>query len=352
MNESRSSGQRGRDRDGVGDSAEEDSARPAGDQLFDDDARALAAEHHHDSHYRWLTLSDDHEALALRRVLDAAWQASGKSQLTLRKGLEHERWGQHIGAMAQLLTLGFLSKLGLTVESEPRLSDRTPDLCLSKGTHRALVEVRSMAGCGEEPWAAQASDPLSRHDDVRPGQQLSERHGRQRARRRAQARSEAQAALDKSLADSVAQALRNKAERYRELSLSRALPLVICLYQDTDTQIAQRVIDWGFGTASKGRPASGGAFAQQGGQLSHLSAVLVLGRCPVEPTAQGPTQVAPLPADTAEHTVALRGELILNPGTTLPLPAALRPEGLSVFASDGSDATPRWSPRAPPIVEL
>jgi len=361
VSESRSSGPRARD------NAKEDSVRPAGEQLFDDDARALAAEHARDSHYRWLTLSDDGEAVALRRVLNASWRASGRSQLSLRKGLEHERWGQHIGAMAQLLTLGFLSKLGLSVESEPRLSERTPDLYLSKGPHGALVEVRSMAGCGAEPWAAEASAPQDGRDHVRPGQRVSEKLKRQRARRQAQARSEAQAALDKSLADSVAQALRHKADRYRELALSHGLPLVICLYQDTDTQIAQRVIDWGFGAASKGRPASEGAFAQQSEQLSHLSAVLVLGRCPLDPTTQDPatwaqtaleltarrpTDVARPPAGAAEHTLALRGELILNPETTLPLPAALRPRELAVFArEDGADA-PRWSHGDPPLVEL
>jgi len=333
-----------------------------GDQLFDDDARALAAEHQRDSHYRWLTLSDDHEAVALRRVLNASWQASGSSRLTLRKGLEHERWGQHIGAMAQLLTLGFLSKLGLTVESEPHLSDLTPDLCISKGGHQALVEVRSMAGCGDEPWAGQASNPRLPHDDVRPGQRLTEKRERQRARRRAQARAEAQAALDKSLADSVSQALHKKAEKYRALALSRALPFVICLYQDTDTQIARRVIDWGHGTASKGQQATEGAFAHGSGRLSHLSAVLVLGRAALSqdvlsqdvlsPTALTLGARDPTQPDASQDTVTLRGELILNPVTTLPLPAALRPEGLGVFASDDGHGTPCWSPPSTPLVEL
>lgn len=336
-------------------------------RLFDKDAFALAAEHHGDSHFRWLALSSDPAASALRRVLADCWLASGHSRLTLRKGLQHERWGQHIGALAQLLSLGFFRRLGLSVESEPRLARRTPDLCIAAGECRALVEVRALTGCGERPWEHPLAHSITTkpgvtdHDGHRAGQVVPRHLQRSRARRRAAAQAEAQAearaALDVSLADSLARALHDKAAAYRDLCAHRQLPYVICLYQDTDTQIARRVLDWAFGASPSprkrdrrdAREPGNGAFARQSAELAHVSAVLVLGRVescePREPRSAHRD-------DDLGATVNLRGELILNPLTLRPLPTVLSPAPLRVFACPEGHGSASWNHDAAPTVEL
>lgn len=314
--------------------------------MFGVDEIALAETHHGDSHYRWLTLSQDSDAAALRRVLSANWNAAGRSRQALKRSLEHERWGQHAGALAHLLTLGFFRQLGMEVESEPHLQGRSPDLCIAQAGQTALVEIRSLAGFGRRPWEDPGATALRRvsqpegsaasagQTEQRP---VSRRHERDRARRRARDRAEAMAALDRSLSASVARALRAKADAYRQLCMHSDLPYVVCLYQDTDTQIAELVLDWGFGSPARNgrRDAGGGAFFSETPELAHLSAVLVLGR---------------IEADTDQ--VALRGELILNPFTDRSLPDALRADRLRLFQLTDPDGVPCWDHAEAPVIEL
>jgi len=321
--------------------ADEDS-----DELFGVDASALAETHHGDSHYRWLTLSQDNDAGALRRVLGASWNAAGRSRQALKRGLEHERWGQHVGALAHLLTLGFFRQLGLEVESEPHLEGRSPDLRIAQAGQRALVEIRSLAGFGRRPWEDPGATALRRVPQPEGGaagagqvgqQPISRRHERDRARRRARDRAEAMAALDRSLSSSVARALRAKADAYRQLCTHTDLPYVVCLYQDTDTQIAELVLDWGFGSPARNgrRDARGGALFCDKLELAHLSAVLVLGRI-----------------ETGTGQVALRGELILNPFADRSLPDALRAGRLRLFHLNDTGGVPCWDRGEAPIIEL
>jgi hypothetical protein len=305
-------------------------------ELFDDAARSLAESYHADSHYRWLTLSRDIDARALRKVVGTAWQATGRSRPALKRGLEHERWGQHVGALAHLLCVGFFRRLGLEIESEPPLAGRSPDLCIGMGGEHALVEVRSLAGFGRRPW----EDPVATAErrNVQPDPRLvSRRHERDRARRRAMDRAEAVAALNTSLATSVARALRDKADAYKEVCEHSGLPYVVCLYQDTDTQIAERVLDWAFGASSRGgqRDAGGGALHHAAQELAHLSGILVLGRL-----------------ETGEDHVTLRGELILNPFADRTVPDWLRTSDVRQFATTDPDGLPAWDRKQTPVIEL
>jgi len=111
---------------------------PRADTLFDAESLALAAQQSSESHFRWLATSDDPEAVALREALERGFRHAGARGVALRKGLQHERWGQHAGALAHLLTLGMLAAQGWRVASEPALGGQSPD----HPVHPAIPETR------------------------------------------------------------------------------------------------------------------------------------------------------------------------------------------------------------------
>jgi len=271
----------------------------AGEALFNDEALEAAARQGIDSHVRWLALSPDPEAIALRAGLEHCFTFAGRSAGVLRKGLMHERWGQHAGALGHLLTLGLLVRQGWAVTAEPELGGQSPDIlatrnapgaepraatgaCTGHGMPpellttaelRMLVEVRAITGAGRFPWEA-------RRELRGPGRASP-------AEREAQAR--ATAASAEALRETVAAVLGKKAERYAALVERLALPFVICLYEDKDDQIAGIAREVAFGSASDSSRI--------------VSAVIVFGRI-----------------DTRDGALLLRGEIIPDPEARFPLP--------------------------------
>jgi len=282
--------------------------------LFNDEAMDAAARHGSESHFRWLALSMDPEAVALRAGLEHCFTLAGDSAAVLRKGLLHERWGQHAGALGHLLALGLLARQGWCVACEPALGGQAPDILAMKAPDvRMLVEVRAITGAGQFPWEARR---LPRG----PGRATP-------AQREAEARDAAGAA--DALRETVAGVLAKKAERYRSLAGRLALPFVICLYEDKDDQIAEAVRAVAFGRS--GAP-DGGAFAGPAGALPTGT--------PVTGSPAGHARIDDAPADgaaadglravsavlvfgrldTDDGALLLRGELLPNPFARLPLP--------------------------------
>jgi hypothetical protein len=254
----------------------------------------------------------------------------------LRKGLLHERWGQHAGALAHLLALGLFAREGFGVVCEPDLGNQSPDLLASKAGADVLVEVRAITGCGRQPWTADDDearrlldddddtlddddDPLAPdidpalaaalrarlapppasaggdgrrprggRDGRRAPRGRSEKAERARARRRAAERAKAALANQADLGGSVLRVLEKKAAAYKDLCTREELPYVICVYQDTDTQIPAIVCDWAFGEAAREQAPDGGwhsihdpaegVFFGDRWHFGHVSAVLVFGR--------------------------------------------------------------------------
>lgn len=273
--------------------------------LFDADARALAARHGSDSHFRWLATSDDPEAVALRAALERCFRLAGTRGAALRDALQHERWGQHAGALAHLLTLGLLAAHGLDVASDPALGNQSPDILAVHDGASLLVEVRAVTGAGTFPWEERRAT----------GRQLSP-------------------AAREALGQSVAGILQKKAETYRPLVERLALPYVIALYEDKDSLISGIARDLLYGRGDgrdDSRAPDGGAFADAASGLAHVSAVLVFGRL-----------------DTPGGELLLRGELLENPRAASPLPPGARLARLRRFALDGTmPPRMRWIGVAP-----
>ncbi len=266
--------------------------------LFDADALAVAERHGAESQFRWLATSDDPEAAALRAALQRGFALAGARGGELRKALEHERWGQHAGAIAHFLTLALLDAHGFEVRAEPSLGGQSPDILARRDGASLLVEVRAVTGAGSFPWEERRAT----------GREISP-EGRER------------------LAQSLAVILQRKADTYRPLVERLAVPFVIALYEDKDTTVAPVACDLLYGRAEPrddSRAAAGGAFGEAASGLAHVSAVLVFGR-----------------VDTPGGELLLRGELLENPRASVPLPPAARPERLRRYAVDGADRV-RW----------
>jgi len=270
--------------------------------LFGARAQALARRHASASHFRWLALADDPEAVALRTALEACFKQAGARGEALRAGLQHERWGQHVGALAQLLALGLLATQGWRVASEPALLNQSPDiLAVRDGGARALLEVRAITGAGTFPWEARRAAGEVLGDEARAG-----------------------------LADSLAGILRKKAATYRELADRLAIAFVIVLYEDKDSEISPLARELLYGRGADGRDelrdARGGLFCDAAGELAHVSAVIVFGR-----------------VDTPGGELRLRGELLLNPCATRPLAAAAAFPRLRSYGPDpAAPGRVRW----------
>ena len=268
--------------------------------LFDAVALAAAASHAEDSHYRWLATSDDPEAEALRAGLERCFRLAGARGGELRRALQHERWGQHAGALGHLLTLGLLAAQGWRVASEPEMEGQSPDILALQGDVRMLVEVRSVSGAGAFPWEHRKATGRGLTPDER-----------------------------EALAQNVALILQRKADIYRPLVQRLAIPYVICLYQDKDTEISSIARELLYGrTASlealEPRDPAGGAFGDDFSDLRHVTAVLVFGRL-----------------DTRGGELLLQGDLLENPFATSPLPPVARFPGLRRYALDPALKPPR-----------
>jgi hypothetical protein len=282
--------------------------------LFDSESLAIAGGHAEGSHFRWLATSDDPEAAALRTGLERGFRLSGARGGELRKALQHERWGQHVGAIGHLLTLALLAAQGWRVASEPELDGQSPDILAQRdGGVRALLEVRSVSGAGAFPWEERRATGRGLSLDAR-----------------------------EALAQNVALILQRKADTYRPLVERLAIAYVICLYQDKDTEISPIARELLYGRSGAGRDpaepraAAGGAFGDATSGLAHVSAVLVFGRL-----------------DTPGGELLLAGDLLENPFATTPLPPAARFPGLRRYAPD--PAVPervRWSGPRPPAFGL
>ncbi|MHC5210641.1 MAG: hypothetical protein ACYTG2_07980 [Planctomycetota bacterium] len=251
-----------------------------GELLFDDGLRETADRQGSGSHFRWLALSDDPEAVALRAALERCYRLAGDARGTLRKGLAHERWGQHVGALAHLLALGMLARQDLAVETEPPLGHQSPDvLATRRDGARLLVEVRAITGAGHYPWEdRRATGRTLAHDP--------EKHA--------------------VVTETVSKVLLRKAETYRPLVRELGLPYVICLYEDKDSVIGEIVRELAFGRATgrdEVRDPDGGLFAGRHEAFDHVSAVIVLGRL-----------------ETEDGALRLVGDVVMNPHATVPLP--------------------------------
>ncbi|MGQ0552715.1 MAG: hypothetical protein ACT4PU_05800 [Planctomycetota bacterium] len=227
-----------------------------------------------ESHYRWLVLSSDPEAQNLRAAVEQGLHLAGRAGEGLRRGLMHERWGQHIGALAHLLTLGLLDARGFQLECEPLLGGQAPDILATLQTQRLLVEVRAITGAGEFPWRERRALGVEGRDAP------------QAAQRR------------EALAETVTRILLKKADTYRDLCLRLGLPFVLCLYEDQDDQIAAVV---------ERVTAELGLFQAEAERLAQLSAVLTLRRLDLESGA-----------------LELRTRLFANPHAARPLDTSLR----------------------------
>src|SRR5262245_2554551 len=278
-------------------------------RLFDPEALAVAAQHAEDSHYRWLATSDDPEAASLRAALERCFRLAGARGGELRKALQHERWGQHVGAIGHLLTLGLLASQGWKVASEPDLEGQSPDILAIQGDVRALVEVRAITGAGSFPWEQRRATGRGLTPDAR-----------------------------EALSQNVMLILQRKADIYRPLVRKLAGPYVIALYQDKDSEISGIARELLYGrTASlealEPRDPAGGAFGDEYSDLGHVSAVMVFGR-----------------VDTPGGELLLWAELLENPYATSPLPPTARFAGLRRYALDPATTPPRvrWRGLRPP----
>ncbi len=336
--------------------------KPSEHALFDQGCLVWAQDLPVDSHVRRLLLSDSPEAMNMRRVLAHCWQLAADSQDVLRKGLLNERWGQHAGAMAHLLAAGVMTREGFELEFEPRIGKQSPDLMLKRPGLRILAEVRSITGRGENPWdhSPECADSFelpraspsgkagpsshARHDLRR---EADKREARARARKRAAERTAAEQAEAHELSDSVVRVLEKKAAAYKELCLREALPYIICIYQDTDSQLTSIIADWAFGEADREQDPEGewhsthdpsdGTFFGDRWHFGHVSAVLVFGR-----------------RDDEEGRLFMRGDLILNPWAEHPLPSnALFPH-LRIYRQRSGTEPPRmhWTPMAETPFEI
>jgi hypothetical protein len=253
--------------------------------LFDAGALEAASAQGPESHFRWLALSDDPEAVSLRAALQRCYALADGARDTLRKGLVHERWGQHAGALAHLLALGLLWRQGLALQTEPPLGSQSPDvLATCEDGTRLLVEVRAITGAGHFPWEARrATGRKLAHDPVKHA----------------------------VVTATVSKVLLDKAGTYRPLVQRLGLPYAICLYEDKDSVIGEIVRDVAFGRtagADGARDPDGGLFAGRRDTFDHVSAVIVFGR-----------------VDTEDGALLLLGDAIENPRAAAPLtgPAVL-----------------------------
>ena len=315
--------------------------RPADEPLFGNWARDVAESQQRDAGFRWLVQSADAEAAGLRVALEQGFALAGDSRDALAKGLAHERWGQHAGARGHLLALALCTRLGLSITCEPNLGRKSPDLLVERDGAQALIEVRAMTGCGEEPWDGASPSRRSAPARTAPGRPLrtngrasSEKDQRRRARVAAVERAKAEAALQRDLNASVAHAITHKLEVYSELVEQVHLPFVVALYQDTDAQLGELVSRWALGglagnaggaggagntgnaasaneRGARGNHGEPGAWERAPDRFAPLSAVLVFGR---------DTQL--------DGTLTFRGERIDNPCARHPLPGALLPAGI------------------------
>ncbi len=280
--------------------------RPA--PLFTRDVLEEAEDQEPGSPFRRLALSRDPEAKDMRRVLEHCWPLAGDAGGPLRTMLMHEHWGQHSGALAHLLALGLFAREGFEVSAEPSLDDQSPDILVRKAGHDVLVEVRAVTGAGAAPWR-------DRPQPGKPSSPVSPRRGSELIGARGWGLAATNGTPQDALADTLVRVLERKADAYRDLARARRLPYVICLYQDTDSQVSSLVCDLVFGR-SQPEPSSRGGFRQVHDPKAGLfwftpdrfrcvSAVLVFGRL-----------------DTEEGDMRVVGDLIINPWAGQPLPAA------------------------------
>jgi hypothetical protein len=279
---------------------------PPVEPLFGAQDRETALRHGSDSHFRWLTTTDDPEAVALRAALQRCFKHAGARGEALRRALRHERWGQHVGALAQLLTLGLLAEQGWSVASEPALGHQSPDILAARdGGARLLLEVRAVTGAGNFPWEQRRA----------AGTGLS-----------AQTRA--------ALSQTLAAILQKKAETYRPLVERLAIAYVIVLYEDKDSEISALARELLFGRGAAGpdeaRAAPGGLFCDPAGGLAHVSGVIVFSRL-----------------DTPGGELRLGGDLLLNPCAREPLPAAARFPRLRAYGAAPPAPGVRWLGPAP-----
>ncbi len=277
--------------------------------LFGEAASALAERQGSASHFRWLATSDDPEAVELRAALEWCFKRAGPRGVLLRSGLQHERWGQHAGALAHLLTIGLLAAQGWHVSVEPEFGRQSPDvLAVRDGSVRVLVEVRSITGAGAFPWAERRASGRPLAPDAR-----------------------------EALRETIAGILHRKAEVYRPLVERLAIAFVICLYEDKDTEISALARDLLFGRGDGARDPSeprdprGGAFGDPASALAHVSAVIVFGRL-----------------DTPGGELRLQGDLLENPSAAVPLPPAAHFPLLRRYGLDASVSPPRARWLSPP----
>lgn len=281
------------------------------ERLFDEAAREEAARQGAESHTRWLALSDDPEAVALREALELCFLLADSKRGLLRTALLHERWGQHVGALAHLLTLGLLAAQGWSLQSEPGFGTQSPDILATRGeagpdgvaAERLLVEVRAITGAGSFPWERRRETGRTLAHDP---------------------------AKEQLVLDTVAKVLTRKAETYQALVGQLRIPFAICIYEDKDSELSRltRELAFGRGDGARGgadddpRDPEGGAFGDRA-RLGHVSGVIVLRRL-----------------DTPDGGLLLAGDLIENPFAQAPLPADALPR-LRAYRLDPASRPPR-----------
>ena len=289
------------------------------ERLFDEAAREEAARQGSDSHYRWLALSDDPEAVALREALERCFRLADSKAGLLRTALLHERWGQHVGALAHLLTLGLLAAQGWSLQNEPGFGSKSPDILATRGggggggsgsgadgangaPEQLLVEVRAITGAGSFPWERRReSGRTLAHDPVK----------------------------EQLVLDTVAKVLARKAETYQPLVAQLRIPFAICIYEDKDTELSRLTRELAFGRSGGDdaggddpRDPEGGAFRDRE-RLAHVSGVIVLRRL-----------------DTPDGGLLLAGDLVENPFAQAPLPDDALPR-LRAYRLDTASRPPR-----------
>lgn len=319
---------------------------PEDPTLFDDDALALAEQHGSESPYARVALDESPYAMHRRATLEYGFRYAGESATRLRSGLQHDRWGQHVGAFAELLALGLFARQGFDVQSEPELGAQSPDLQIDLDGDSTLVEVRAITGCGQSPWETPAIAPLAQAP-LRAGLSKAAvaKELRQRARRRAALETEAERGAAQDLEQTLVRVLEKKAAAYRDLCNEWELPYLIALYEDADDKLSRLVRDWAFGPAGSEQDPEGGwhtvhdphegVFHGDRYHFAHVSGVLVFGR-----------------EDEDCGQLLLRGDLIVNPVALRPLPEAWSFPLLRRYRLRAQDTPPRmrWTPYdAPPF---